>query len=359
MIHFQRLPAPGQISIERVFAEIRGAMPPHIECTVHRSPWRSQGIVPRLRNLGEVAGSAGRVNHIVGDVHYLSLALPGSRTILTIHDCVSLERLRGLKRKIFRWLWYVLPMKRAALVTVVSESTRREVLRHAPVHPGKIRVVHNCVRSEFVPTWRPFHQARPTILQVGTGPNKNLERVAAALNGIGCCLKIIGPLSREQRRLLEEHRVLFRNLPQASTLELLEAYRDADLVIFASTYEGFGLPILEAQATGRPVITSRLFSMPEVAGPAACLVDPYDISAIRKGLVRVLADAPFRRGLVAAGFHNVKRFAPSVIASHYAAAYEELVSGVRGRPCPMPAVQPPGRPGPQSPGRCIPLGSGN
>jgi len=319
VIHFQRQPAPGQVSIERVFAEIRSAMPDYIQCEVHRSPCLSRGIVPRLANLVDAAKCFGQVNHIVGDVHYLALGVPGARTLLTIHDCISLERLHGLKQTIFRWIWNVLPVRRAGLVSVVSESAERELLRQIRCNPSKIRVIHNCIGSEFVPSMRPFNKRHRLVLQVGTGPNKNLTRVATALSGIHCTLKIIGALTPEQGRWLQEQAIHFVNVPRANSTELLEAYHQADVVIFASTYEGFGLPILEANATGRPVITSQILSMPEVAGSAACFVDPHEIRSIRNGVLRVLADGEYRRRLIAAGFENVKRFAPALIASRYAA----------------------------------------
>ena len=324
--HFQRRPAPGQVSIERVFAELRATLPSYIRCTVRLSPYSNRGVVPRMANLLDAAQSRGVINHIVGDVHYLALATPRSRTLLTIHDCVSLERLRGLKQTFFRWIWYLLPLRHAALVSVVSESTKRELLRHVRCDPTKIRVIHNCVGSDFSPSFRPFNKANPVVLQVGTGSNKNLERVATALRGIHCTFKIIGPLSAQQQRSLRDRNSAFVNLPQLSNSELVQAYREADLVVFASTYEGFGLPILEANATGRPVITSQLLSMPEVAGAAACFVDPFEIGSIRAGLLRVIGNANYRRYLVAAGFENVKRFAAASIAARYADAYEEILS---------------------------------
>jgi glycosyltransferase involved in cell wall biosynthesis len=98
-----------------------------------------------------------------------------------------------------------------------------------------------------------------------------------------------------------------------------------DLLVFASTFEGFGLPIVEAQATGRPVVTSNIMSMPEVAGDAACLVDPFNVSSIREGVLKVINDSDYRNALVKAGFENVKRFQPEQIARQYAELYHELV----------------------------------
>ncbi len=88
------------------------------------------------------------------------------------------------------------------------------------------------------------------------------------------------------------------------------------MLVFVSTYEGFGLPILEAQAMGRPVVTSNIMSMPEVAGDGACLVDPCDVTILHQVLLRVINDSSYRNTLVRNGFENVKRFRSKKIAAH-------------------------------------------
>ncbi len=322
--HFQRRPFSGQFSIERVFDSVRFALPAGIECQVHTSPQYSQGIFPRLANIRAAAQCHADVNHITGDVHYLALGLEGRKTLLTIHDCVSLERLRGLKRTVFRLCWYTLPIRRARVVTVVSDSVRQELLRHVNCAPQKIRVVHNCLTNNFKPSPKPFNEREPSLLQIGTGKNKNLETVIRALSGVNCRLNIIGPLSTSQLALLREARVQYSNLAAASEAQVLQAYHESDLVLFASTYEGFGLPIIEANAIGRPVITSNILSMPEVAGDAACLVDPFKEHEIREGVLRILKNQGYRNDLIACGFRNVRRFEPATIAAQYASIYDEL-----------------------------------
>jgi glycosyltransferase involved in cell wall biosynthesis len=272
----------------------------------------------------QAARKGGEVNHITGDVHYLATGLEGRRTLLTIHDCAGLERMRGLKRMMFLWGWYVLPMRLAGMVSVVSESTRRELVRHTKCNGSRIRVVHNCVGGEFVFAPKQFNETEPRILAVGTGGNKNLERTISALAGLKCRLQVIGKLSGQQRGLLKEHRVRYTNMVNATSGEVAQAYRDCDLVVFASVYEGFGLPIIEAQATGRPVVTSDWLSMPEVAGAGACLVEPFDAGAIRSGLERAIHDAGYRRHLIGAGLENVKRFGARKIAGQYAELYREI-----------------------------------
>ena len=314
----------GHVSIERLFADIRRAMPDSVECSVRVCPRFSKGVWPRLVNMLDTVRHQAQINHITGDVHYLALALCKHRTLLTIHDCAALGRLRGLRRAVFKLVWLTLPIWRAGLVTVISEATRRELLCEIACDPAKIRVVSNCVDIAMTPAPQPFNAVEPEILHLGTAANKNLERLVPAVAGLPCRLKIIGQLTVEQVALLERLEIRYTNAPIVTDAELVVAFQRCDMVVFVSTGEGFGLPIVEAQATGRPVVTSNISSMPEVAGGAACLVDPFDVTAIRAGILKVWLDAEYRERLVAAGFENVKRFSARAVAAQYAALYEEI-----------------------------------
>lgn len=325
--HYLRQPRPGMYSIERLYEDVRAALPADFDARVWTCRHPTVGVWPRLRDAWAARKAQGDVNHVTGDTHYLTYFLDQHRTVLTVHDLVSLGRLRGIRRWLLWLLWYWLPVRRSQVVVTISEATRAALLDSVRCDPAKVVVIHNPVSEEFQPVPAAFNTAHPRILHIGTNPNKNLERVAQALAGIDCTLVVIGRLSPEQSAVLAHHGIACENHCNLSRAELLDQYVRADLLLFASTYEGFGLPIIEAQAVGRPVVTSDLCSMPEAAGGAACLVDPYDVPAIRQGVLRVIGDAAYRDDLVAHGLANVERFRAATVAARYAQLYRAIPVG--------------------------------
>jgi glycosyltransferase involved in cell wall biosynthesis len=318
---------PGRFwSIEELFASIAQAFPESVRSTVATAPRSRASPGSLAANLLWAASLRDcDVIHQTGDIHYAVLGMWRCPAVLTIHDLRFIEEARGLKRLLFQWLWLELPCRRAAAVTVISEFTRQRLLAFCRMDPDKVRVIPNCVAPEFVPRHKPWPASTPRLLVAGTTPNKNLERVAAACAGMDVMFCILGCLSGDQRQLLDQAGLKFEEHSGLSRGEVVGLYQSCDLVCFVSTYEGFGMPILEGQAVGRPVLTSNLAPMNSVAGSGALLVDPSDVAAIRGGLLRLLDDAALRKQLVRKGFENVKAYSAQSVAAQYAALYGEVV----------------------------------
>lgn len=288
-------------------------------------PFLSNGVLPRIRNVLFVHKSRGAVNHITGDVNYIALGLPGKQTIITIHDLIFLENAGGIKRTILYWFWLRLPLLRCKYVTVVSEATKRELTHLLPGISEKINLIYNPIDPSLRFSPSEFRREKPIIIQIGTGRNKNLDRVIRAVTGLGCRLYIIGPIAESVEAELIRRKIQYENFKDLTREELIEKYVESDLVVFASTKEGFGMPILEAQQIGRPVITSNCSSMPEVAGNGAVFVDPYNVDSIRSGILNVIEDHSLRDQLIKAGLKNIQRFHLDQVAGQYAALYSNIL----------------------------------
>lgn len=115
---YLRKPLVSFFSIERVFSDVRAALPPEIDVNAVVSGHYSKGVLPRLRGAWEARLYTADVNHVTGDVNYLTFFLPKRRTILTIHDCVFMEREHGVRRFLFWLFWFWLAEKRC--VKIVS-----------------------------------------------------------------------------------------------------------------------------------------------------------------------------------------------------------------------------------------------
>lgn len=323
VIHFLRHPVGG-FSLERLFEDIRENLPADIEVTTRVSRYPSKGIWRRLYNIIEASFHQGDVNHITGDVHFLNYFFKKRKTILTIADLHFLERSAGIRHWLLWFLWFYLPVKKSTLVTVISEATKDKLLKYVSVPKDKLRVVYCHVSDEFYHNPKFFNQQLPRLLVVGTKKNKNIERIFEAIIGIDCILMIVGKLSSSHTAFLSKNCINYENYVNLSRSELLNKYNECDMLVFPSVYEGFGLPIVEANAIGRPVVTSNILSMPEVAGDAACLVDPLEPSCIRAGILKVIKDENYRNKLIDNGFNNIERFKLSNIAEQYADIYREI-----------------------------------
>ena len=318
--------AYGNFSIESSFHVIRQYLDDLLEIEVWESPYYSVGIVPRLLSVLSLMLKTKKfrpdVTHITGDVHFLIFGVAHGKSVLTIHDTGFLYNSRGLKFRLLRFFWLTAPVNKADLVTCVSNETKSEVLRLLQ-YVRHIEVVPTVVDSQFIRRSKMFNSECPNVLLLGSAPNKNLKRVIKATRGLNLRLCIVAKLSQDEYELLSSHNYeVCENIPVD---EILVKYYQSDIVAFCSIFEGFGMPIIEAQRTGRVVLTSNCSSMPEVAGKGALFVDPFSVESIREGLLALIIDAKLRENLVLEGFKNVRRFDVKTVALSYFKLYNSLI----------------------------------
>lgn len=326
IVHYQRRRRPGaNYSLEFIFEDLRRRLDNKHAIELVIAPFISKGFLRRLLITLHAWLRQGKITHITGDITFAALLLNPNKTILTILDCGILHRKRGLTKWLIRKIWFDWPMSRCRWVTTISQAAADDIAGNCSVDPKKLCVIPVAISEAFQYSEKTFNEQCPRILQIGTAPNKNLERVIDALEDIPCKLIIIGRLQNSVETRLKERRIQFENYHSLDQQEVVRQYQLADLLCFVSTYEGFGMPILEAQATGRVVVTSDCYSMPEVAGEGALLANPHSVSSIRDAVLQLIRDTTLRNHLIEKGFVNTQRFRGEQIALQFGELYESFL----------------------------------
>lgn len=265
------------------------------------------------------------INHVTGDIHYCILALIGCKSVLTIHDAVSIDFIKRswLSKSLTEWIWFRLPLKFATKVVCISEETKKSILRFTK--RKDIKVIYNAVDPIFKSSPKKEINDPLRVLMIGTSPNKNIERTFEALTGTPCELTIVGCLNDSQKNLLNQLDLNYINKTGLSDQEIVDEYEKCDVVSFVSLYEGFGMPVIEANKVGRPVLASRIEVLKEIADNSALFVDPYDVNDIRRGFYYLFNSHEQRDRCVQNGFCNIKRFTDTAIKAQWISLYDDLL----------------------------------
>jgi glycosyltransferase involved in cell wall biosynthesis len=312
-------------SIKKVFNTVSDEISKTCTVKSHYLPAHHSNLISVIENIVFVFKHRDKegVNHVTGDVQYCILGLIGCKSVLTIHDLSHIDFAKNpIKKAIIVWLWYKLPVLLASKVVCISKHTRDELARIS--NRKDIDVIYNSIDPLFNTSLKPFNTGKPNILQIGTASNKNLSNTIKAIASIECHFVIIGSLEDDIAKLLKEYNISHSIKTNLSDLELIEEYKQCDIVSFCSFYEGFGMPIIEGNAIGRCVITSNVTPMPEIALDAAVFVNPHDPSSIKKGFDKIISDKVLRATLISNGFSNLKRFNVANISNSYIQVYNSL-----------------------------------
>jgi hypothetical protein len=172
VFYFQRQPREGSnFSLEFHFQSVRDLLVNRIETQVVVAPVKVNGVIQRLRIiLNARKYRYGDLLHNTGKIHFANFLLPKRKNVLTVLDCGLLANRTPLKQAILKWVWLTLPCWRSSFVTVISEATKRELMKEVNIAPEKVAVIPVFVSKPFVPASspQPSDKVNPVLLQVGT-----------------------------------------------------------------------------------------------------------------------------------------------------------------------------------------------
>jgi glycosyltransferase involved in cell wall biosynthesis len=310
--------------------------PPREMSKFHKSVWRS------YRMSKELPG------HQLDLFHGLSNELPGGihktgiPSLVTIHDLIFLrypEFYKFFDRLIYRnKVKYA--CKAATKIIAISEQTKADIVEFTGTSPDKIEVIHQAISPLFFEKIDPakikekYRLPDQFILAVGTiEERKNQLSIIKALQSqnIDIPLVLIGEPTSYCNDIhkylahsnLRDRVIFLKNIPEA---DLAAIYRLAELSIYISVFEGFGLPVIEAMACGCPVITSNVSCLPETAGNAALLCNPNDLDELGSRIRRLLTDTKFKAEQVQKGLKRAEEFKAGEHVKKLLALYTKILS---------------------------------
>lgn len=289
--------------------------------------------------------------HRIQLYHGLSHELPvgirqtGIRTIVTIHD-LAFRRFPQYypwaDRLVYDWKCRT-ACAQADHVVAISESTRRDIVDYYGIAPEKVSVIYQSCHERFQQeksqktidyVLKKYQLPRDYLLFVGSlterkDPMVLLEALRALPEGLRLPLVVIGEgktYKAKMQAFIRRHGLSALVYFLKPAFEDMPAiYQQADVFLYPSHYEGFGIPVLEALYSETPVITTRVSSLPEAAGPGALLTDPGRPDEIAAGIEKILTETAFRRQMITQGLQYAQRFQGELLTDQMFALYEDVL----------------------------------
>lgn len=253
-----------------------------------------------------------------GPAHRFPMNFPKNiPAVTTIHDLIWKKFANTMNKRTYlgECLFFVQTLKRADKIICVSHSTAYDLKQYFPHYANKIDVVY---LGAHRPASQPQHKGKPFALFVGTmEPRKNLNRLidayAAMPHKHQLDLVIVGGVgwgNINPEAMIKKHKLCdhVRVITNANDTAINQLYADCKFLVMPSLYEGFGLPLVEAMKYGKPVLTSNVASMPEVAGNAGLLVDPNSTDSITNAMVKLATDQELYSHLSSAALERADEF---------------------------------------------------
>lgn len=284
----------------------------------------------------------GDINHILDHSYgHLAQFIPKEKTITTCHDLIPFidkKVTSNIGRNLFKW--YISGMLRSKKIITVSENTKKDILSRYNYPKENIVVVPNGVSEKFKKIsdkkkekkkeeWG-FKNKR-IILSIGIAEYKNINGTIEAFNEISKKEKESHLIKVGKFTFEQEKKIVNYNLKNKVSVyefldekKLVELYSIADLLIFPSFYEGFGLPVIEAMASGCPVVTSTRGSLPEISNKCALLANPYNQKELNQASFRAYTDDSLRKEMIKKGIKRAKNFSWKKTAKSTISVYESI-----------------------------------
>jgi len=286
-------------------------------------PFESKGFFKRFFLIIWAAFNQGDINHVTGDINFINFFFKKRSTILTVPDCYLLSKFNFIYYFLYKLFWLNLPILKSSAVITISEKIKSEILKYTNINKNKIKVI-NCPLNKIFKLRRKKFNKKPVILIIGTSPNKNIERMISAIKGVNCKLTIIGKINYNIKDKLNSFCIEYKELFNLTNEEVFQEYKKCDMLLFVSLYEGFGLPIIEAQAVGRPVITSNIEPMKSIGSTGALYVNPYKIDQIHKSILMIINNSSLRTRLINNGLKNASKYKLNKVKKEYLEFYKNF-----------------------------------
>lgn len=298
--------------------------------------WRQKGIV------GDIVADNIQIYHGLSGEIPLGLNRTKVKTIVTIHDLIFLRfpAFYSFFDRTIHFLKFKHAAQNADLIIAISEQTKKDIIKFLKVDANKIKVVYQGCHADFKKEYSEEEKAtvlakyklpNSFVLNVGTiEERKNVLSAVKAIQNIDTHLVIVGGKTSYAKKVTQyikqykmEDKVSF--LKGLSTQELAILYQSAQIFIYPSLFEGFGIPIIEALYCKTPVITSKRGCFTEAGGPHSVYINPTDSREIAFHIRQLLADNHMRTSITEKGFEYVQRFNDEVIAKNIHQIYQSLV----------------------------------
>lgn len=250
---------------------------------------------------------------------------PNAINITTVHDFIYEKFSRGIRVVVHSWQKFN-AIRKSDFVACISENTRNDLLHYLPdVNPEKVKVIYNGVSDKYRPIKnKNDDKSKDYILFVsGRSASKRFDLALEAVVRTGMKLVMVGkPLSKEEIILLDDKigRDRYKQFSGISDEELNILYNNAYCLLYPSMYEGFGIPVIEAQNAGCPVIAYNSSSIEEIIGETPLLMKEPTIDEIMRG-IHLLKNKDERKAIIDQGLLNAHRFSWNKMAKEYMELY--------------------------------------